>query len=87
MTASDYEILVSRMVEKGVTDPERIAGKLDLPESIVRAALERAEETSENIGKSGNKIEFNKETFKLAIDVVLLYLVVQIIFVLAGWFL
>ena len=79
---SDYEILVLREIEKGKRDPKEIAKELGIPEAVVRVAMERAEGKS----LSRKRIVFTRESFKLLIDVLILYVVINVMLQVVAWF-
>ncbi len=79
---SDYEILVSREIRRGKKDPKDIANSLGLPEPVVEVAMRRV---SDNEYKA-KKIEITKDSLKLLIDVLILYLIIAVLLRVVAWF-
>ncbi len=78
MMLSDYEIVVLREMERGESDPERIARKTGLPIFIVIAAMERVEGKRLERGK---RIEFSRGAVKLLVDVLIAWVALLLIMV------
>ncbi len=82
MTLSDYELLVLKKLKKGKKDSREIAAELGLPEPVVRAAMERVKDVKLDERKA---IDFSVDSLKLLIDIIIVYVVIELIIALLGW--
>ena len=82
---SDYEISVLKELRRGNKDPEKISRKTGLPVDIVRAVLKICEESVSGESNS-KKIRIDKNSIGLLIDVLILYLVLNLLIYVVWWF-
>lgn len=82
---SDYEISVLKELKRGNTNPEKISEKTGLPVDVVRAVMRVCGDAAVEVGNS-KKVSIGKNTIGLLIDVLILYLALNLLLYLVWWF-
>ncbi len=82
---SDYEVLVLKEIRKGRNDVKEIAKSLGLPEEVVRAAYNRVKGRERELERR-SKVVFTRESFRLLIDIIILYVAITVAIQVISWF-
>lgn len=82
---SDYEVLVLKEIRKGRNDVKEIAKSLGLPEEVVRAAYDRVKGKEREFERR-SKVVFTRESFRLLIDMIILYVAITVAIQVISWF-
>ncbi|AIY90878.1 hypothetical protein [Geoglobus acetivorans] len=82
---SEYEILVLRELERGIKDPEKISAETKLPLELVNAVLKFYGDGSIRAENGARGIEIGRNALNLLIDVVILYITLNLLLYIVWW--